>query len=171
MVADAVEGGSFDHDAGQGLGARETNHDAAGFAELFIAGADSGLDRVELFERAFFAKADVDQGLGENRQGVGERIEGGAFPHHDVEQAEHGQHAVASGGLFVENDVAGLFAADVGAEADHLFENVLIADGGTSELDAAGLEGQFEAEVGHDRRDDGIGGEGVAVVCVAAADE
>ena len=46
VMSYAVEGGAFDHDAGQGFGAGKADDDAADFAKLFVAGTDGGLDGV-----------------------------------------------------------------------------------------------------------------------------
>ena len=43
----------------------------------------------------------------------------------------------------------GLFAAEGGAGREHLFEDVLVADGGAQHLDAGAAERGFEAHVGH----------------------
>ena len=89
----------------------------------------------------------------------------------DVEQQERGEEAVAGGGAAGEDDVAGLFAAEGGAGGEHLLEDVLVADGGAEHLDAAALEGGFEAHVGHGGGDDGGVGEEAEGLEVAGGEQ
>ena len=52
--------------------------------------------------------------------------------------------------------MAGLFAADDVTASEHFFENVAVADGGTSERNAFTGQDEFEAEIGHGSGDDAI---------------
>ena len=89
----------------------------------------------------------------------------------DVEDQQRGEEAVAGGGAGGEEDVAGLLAAERGAGVAHLFEDVLVADGGAEHADAGAGEGGFEAHVGHGGGDDEVVGELAAGLEVAGAGE
>ncbi len=67
--------------------------------------------------------------------------------------------------------MAGLLAAERGAGVAHLFEDVLVADGGAEHADAGAGEGGFEAHVGHGGGDDEVVGQLAAGLEVAGAGE
>ena len=171
MMADAVERRPFHHDAGQRFSAREADDNAAGLAELIFAGANGGLDRVQFLQRALLAETHVDQRLGQDVEFFGELIETGALPDHDVQQVKHCEHAVASSGMLMKDDVARLFAADGRADPDHFFQHIFVADGGTGKVDAVPFQRDGKAQVGHYGGDNGVSGEMAALFGVASADQ
>ena len=77
----------------------------------------------------------------------------------NFEQAQGGEHAVAGGGVLAEDHVAGLLAAQRGAEPHHLLEHVLVADGVRTMRMPSRFERLLQAEVGHHGGDHGIAGQ------------
>ena len=109
----------------------------------------------ESFERRLGFYFDVDDDLRVVLEAFDERFD---FAMHGNERSnfQGGEKAVAGGAVFEKNDVAGLFAADDVAAAQHFFEDIAIADGSASERDAFAGEDAFEAEIGHGRGDDAV---------------
>ena len=89
----------------------------------------------------------------------------------DVQQQQRGQQAVAGGAAAGEDDVAGLFSAQRRAGGQHLFEDILVADGRAQHFDPGALQCGFQAHVGHGRRDDGGVGEQAACGEVAGREQ
>ncbi len=82
------------------------------------------------------------------------------------------KQAVAGGRVAVhEEDVTGLLAAEGGADLEHLFEDVFVADTGAQHFDAAGVQSFFQAHVAHGGGDDGVVGEDAAGFHIAGGDE
>jgi hypothetical protein len=150
---------AFDHDAGEGFSAGEADEDAALAGEIEFAGGDGFLDGGEVGDGLALADADVEKNLGEGLKGFGDLIEGSFGGEHGVEDTEGGEEAIAGGGEIGEDDVAGLFSAEGGANTEHFLEDIFVADRGTLEMDALFAEGDLEAEIGHDGGDDAIAGE------------
>ena len=65
----------------------------------------------------------------------------------------------------------GLLAAEVRPAGDHLLVDVLVADLGPDEADAALLEGPFEAHVAHARRHDLVRPQAARLLHVQGLDE
>ena len=61
-----------------------------------------------------------------------------------------GQDAVARGGVVREDDVAGLFAAEVEPAVAHFLQDVTVTHPGFADGDAGIAEGDLQAEVAHD---------------------
>ncbi len=137
--------------------------------EVGFGGGDGGDDGGEGVERELFADLYVDDDLGEVGEVGDELAEGLAAAVDEVEDKQRGEQAVAGGGAGGEEDVAGLLAAEGGAGVAHLFEDVLVADGGAEHADAGAGEGGFEAHVGHGGGDDEVVGEHAAGLEVAGA--
>lgn len=161
----------FDHDAGEGFGSGVADDDAAGVDEVGFGFGDGGDDGGERVERELFADLDVEDDLRVVGEVGDELVKGFAAAVDDVEDEEGGEEAVSGGGLGGEEDVAGLLAAEGGAGAAHLFEDILVADGGSEHADAGAGEGGFEAHVGHGGGDDDVVVEEAAVLEVAGAEE
>src|ERR1035437_6660253 len=155
-------GFGFDHDAGEGFGTGVADDYAAGVGEGEFCGGDGGGDGGDLVERTLFADVHVDDDLREGLEVGGELGEGLAAAVDDVEQQECGEQAVTGGAAAGEDDVAGLFAAQGCAGGEHLFEDVLVADGGAEHCDLRTLECGLEAHVRHSGGDDGGVGEQAA---------
>lgn len=75
---------------------------------------------------------------------------------HDREDLESRHQAVACGGVVGKDQVSRLFSTKDGTEIAHGLADVAIADRGTDEADLVGVEGVIQAEIAHDRGDDGV---------------
>ena len=109
----------------------------------------------ERFERGLGLDFDVDDGLRVVLEAFHKRFD---FPMHGDERGDFdgGEEAVARRAVVKKDDVAGLFAAEDVAAAEHLFEDVAVANGGAGESDTFAGEGALEAEIGHGSGDDAI---------------
>ena len=67
-----------------------------------------------------------------------------------------GEDAVAGRAVVEHDDVAGLLAAERVPARAHLLEHVAVADRGLAHLDALALHRLEQAEVAHDRGDEGV---------------
>jgi hypothetical protein len=145
----------FDHDAGELLRAGVTKNDAAVFAEDGIGFAESADNFREGFERGLGFYLYVDDGLRIVLEAGNKRIEA-AFESNERSDFDGGEKTVTGGRIIQKNDVAGLFTAEDAAALEHFFENVAIADVGTSQRNIFMRKDAFETEVGHGSGDDAI---------------
>jgi hypothetical protein len=145
----------FDHDAGELLRAGIAEDDTAIFAESELGFGEGAGNFGERFERGLGFYFDVDDDLRVVLEALDERFD---FAAHGNERSDFdgGEKAVAGGAIFEKNDVAGLFASEDVAAAEHFLENIAIADGSAGERDAFAGEDALEAEIGHGRGDDAI---------------
>src|ERR1700722_13318447 len=169
-AADVVFVLGFDHDASERLGARIAQDHTTGLAEGVLGGGQLAGNFRKRIERRLGFYFYVDDFLGEDFQ-VGDQIVERTRESNDGGKFQGGQHAVAGGGVIEKQDVAGLLAAEVGADALHFFEDVAVADGGAGQLQPGFFEGAFEAEVGHGGADDDVAFEHVIRFEIAAGYE
>jgi hypothetical protein len=146
----------FDEEADFGFGARVAKEDAALGAEFTLGLFESIGDFRDAFDGEFFADVEVELDLGVFDEGLAELAEGFACGFDDAEDLEGGDEAVAGGGKVADNDVAGLFTAEVVIAFEHFFDDVFIADGDADDAASELGEGFIEAEVGHDGGDEGV---------------
>jgi len=88
--------------------------------------------------------------LAHRRGQLGERL---FAVEHDLHELDGRQQSVASIGIFAENNVPGLFAADQVSVGAHILCDVFITNVRLFIADAGLVERLVQAEVGHDRRD------------------
>lgn len=128
-------------------------------AEGGFGGFHGGLDFGDSFQGGLFFDGKGDEFGGVFFHAVGEFGEGLAGLFDDGEDDEGADDAVAGGGEIGEDEVAGVFAAEVVAAFAHALEDVSVADLGLFEGDAIGGEGVAQAEVAHDGGDEGVAAE------------
>ncbi len=145
----------FDHDAGELFGAGIAQDDAAIFAESRFGFGKRARDFGKRIERWLGFHFYVNDDLRVVLEALNEGFD---FAVHGNQRCDFygGEQAVASRAVSEKNDVAGLFAADDVAAAEHFFENVAVADGGASERNAFAGQRAFEAEIGHGSGDHAI---------------
>lgn len=134
-MAEALDVGvvfGFDHYAGELFRAGIAEDDAAVFAESGLGFGEGAGNFGERFERGLGFYFDVDDDL---RVVLEAFDEGFDFAAHGNERSNFygGEKAVACRTIFEKNDVAGLFAAEDVAAAEHFLENIAIADGSAGE--------------------------------------
>jgi len=145
----------FNHDAREGFGAGIAEDDAAVVAESGLGFGESAGDFGNGVERGLGFYFYVDDELRVILEAGDEMLEA-ATKRDERSDFDGGEKAVASGAVFKKDDVAGLFAAENVAAAEHFFEDVAVADVGAGKNDVFAGEDAFETEIGHGSGDDAI---------------
>ena len=74
---------------------------------------------------------------------------------HDLHHLQTGQDAVTGAGIFGEDDMTTLLAANAAAVLSHVLIDVLVAHSGLGVADALLIESLIQAKIGHNRGNDG----------------
>src|SRR3546814_17107879 len=74
----------------------------------------------------------------------------------DGEHLQRGDQRIAGGDVIVEDNMAGLLAAEIVVVGPHVFDDVAVADGGPRRRQSETRKMAFEAALGHDRGDDTV---------------
>ena len=90
------------------------------------------------------------------REVCGELLETLAGLYYLIAQGQCGQGAVAGGGEFAIDDMAGLLATKRIVTAQHLFKHVTVADVGLYGLDAHGTQGELKPQIAHHGHHQGV---------------
>src|SRR6266702_2242604 len=116
------------------LGAGRADQQPAMAVEPLFAGVDRRLD-VGIVERLAAAITHVLQDLRQRLEAMTDlRHRAAKFLHHR-EHLQRRDKTVAGGGVVRQNDVTGRLATDIVAAAQHLFENIAVADLRAHEFD------------------------------------
>src|SRR5437867_922005 len=124
--------------------------------ELVLEGGHALADAGDRVDRRLGPDGYVDEHLGKLAQAGRQRSQRLARLGSHAEQRERREDPVPRGGVVEEQHVAGLLAAEIGAEALHFLEDVAVPDLRLDHADPRGLEGLVEAQVGHDRGNDEV---------------
>ena len=146
--------GRLDHDAQHRLRAALAHEDASLVAEPLGDGLLRRNDRGVIERGVFVIDLHIRKllrVLAHRRGQLGERF---FAVEHDLHELDGRQQSVTSIGIFAENNVPGLFAADQVSVGAHILRDVFITYGRLFIADAGLVERLVQAEVGHNRRDD-----------------
>src|SRR6202022_4704371 len=124
-------------------------YDAAPAAAECLGGfVDRGGNNGKRFQWWFGLYLYVDDGLRKNLEAAHQFVQR-APQSHEAGHLEGREQAVAGRSVVDKNDVPGLFAAQIRAATQHLFEDVAVADGYTSEANAFCFESALQAQIRH----------------------
>src|SRR5215472_12169979 len=145
----------FDHDARELLGAGIPQNDAAILAKRRIGFGEGAGNFRKRFERRFRTDLHVDNQLRIFFQPFDKRFD---LSLHGNERSNlySSEQAVSCRAVFEKNDVARLFAAKRAAAPQHFFEDVAIANGGSSQRYALAGQNTLQSQVGHGRRHNAV---------------
>ena len=118
---------------------------------VLVAFRGRGNDR-QGFQRGLGFYVHVHDRLRKDFQAAHQLVERAA-QRQEARHFQSGEQTVAGRGVIEKNDVAGLFAAEVPAAAQHFLEHVAVPDGNAREAQAFFLERALKAQVGHGRAD------------------
>src|SRR6266481_1694609 len=135
------------------LGAGRTYQQPAVTVEPLFAGVDRRLD-VGIVERLAAAITHVLQDLRQRLEAMTDRRHRAAKFLHHCEHLQRRDKTIAGGGVVRQNDVTGRLATDIVAAAQHLFENIAVADLRAHELDTLAFEKALQSEIRHYGGDD-----------------
>src|SRR5204863_435111 len=140
------------HDADDGLGPGIADYEPALFAEPRLGGGNRPLDP-RCFERSSMTETHIAQKLRHRLEDAADfaRMLAGLDDRRQDLQCR--DEPITGCRVIAEDDVAGLFAAEIAAEAAHLLDDIAVADRGTVEPDPLLRKTVFEPEVRHDCRD------------------
>src|SRR5712672_937777 len=135
------------------FGAGRADQQPAMAVEPLFAGVDRRLD-VGIVEWLAAAIAHVLQDLRQRLEAMTDlRHRTAKFLHHR-EHLQRRDKTIAGGGVVRQNDVTGRLATDIVAAAQHLFENIAVADLRAHELDTLAFEKALQSEIRHYGGDD-----------------
>lgn len=151
------------HDPNQGLGAGGTDENAALAVQLFLPAAgllpETFVGHDALLDTGRVGHIHVDELLG--ILGAAGSQPGGrnAAAAQSLQELQGRQLTVAGGGIFPENGVARLFAADGKAVGEHLLQHMAVAHGGADQVQAVLPAIFVQTQVGHHCGNNGVAGE------------
>ena len=146
------------HDANHRLGPGIANHQPPGRAEPRLASYNRLLYPARL-ERLSIAKPDIAQQLRHRLKDAAHLARPPSGLDDCRQHLQRRDQTVAGCRVVGEDDVAGLLAAEIATQAAHLFVDIAIADRGAVQPDPLPGQVAFEAEIGHDRRNQRTAGE------------
>src|ERR1700753_247964 len=147
--------GALEHDAELRLRAAPAHQDAALLPELLLRRAHAAPELAHLLDGAARGEEGALQHLRHalhHRGELGERL---LLAHHDAEDLQRGDDAVARRGVVAEDEMPRLLAAERVPLRAHRFDHVAIADGGADQVAPGASHGLIEAHVAHDGGDEG----------------
>ena len=146
--------GRLDHDAQHRLRTALAHEDASLIAEPLGNGLLRRNDRGVIERGVLVVDLHIRELLRILAHRCGQLGERFLAVEHDLHELDGRQKSVTSIGIFAENNVPGLFAADQVSVGAHILRDVFIADGRLFIADARLIERLIQAEVGHNRRND-----------------
>src|SRR6185312_9960088 len=168
---DALLRTRLDHDASERLGAGEPYYNTPCARELLFGGLNFQLYLRKLLQGPLLFHAYVDEFLRKSSDLVGEIVKRFLGITQNFEHPQRSEDAVARRGVFSQDDVPRLLAAQRRAALQHLFEYILVAHRRAQQSNTLALEGFLESEIRHDSRDHGIAGQFARALHRAACQE
>src|SRR5579875_2989184 len=150
------------HDAHHGFRAGGAHEDPAPALEALLGAGHRRGDLGILPPPVGGRDAHVEEHLGVAGKRRGELVEPPARLHHDVDQLEGGEEAVARGGVVEEDQVAARLAPQPRPRLQHPLQDVAVAHPDPVQLDPRPPERHLEPHVGHDRPDHPASGQGAS---------